>query len=526
MRLGLVLRRIPLRHELSPSPFDAEWLVEHLGSDELFIHVDQDGPGSAMVRAAGGDVHVSPKRIIEVDGRATADEAALRHLASVHRQAPLDAVVVDGDLALAPLWLAPDLVGVPTGVTLGSEALGLSRIILDDRHLAQRHVMGLWGAAAALADADFHVGVAPPAAMGIAGIPARPILAPHRPAQSAARTPRSPSLVVVVSTVADRSGYASLIERTSARVDFGPGTTIVAVVPDVDIGAETPGQLLVAGAPNPLRSSVIVAPVGGDGVASAFLSAADVVVADSAADAAIPAVALRASEAPLVVLGPAWPVDPLPFAGEHLPAARPAGERIVLSVDGDLSAVAAALETADAELAVIHSEAGGAHASRLFSSMRPGGADVMVLCQPDLVHGSPRHERVVPSVVAIDRRSFGAAARVMRSVPDLWTFVAATMDPSNAGSLHLQILPAAVGARVIDLIAVDRPEHRWVGVGPFPLAARLDVVRAGTSASASSKAVVAPSARSWAKSHRWPDRVRMALPWKWGLLDRAMRGRW
>jgi hypothetical protein len=30
----------------------------------------------------------------------------------------------------------------------------------------------------------------------------------------------------------------------------------------------------------------------------------------------------------------------------------------------------------------------------------------------------------------------------------------------------------------------------------------------------------------WAETHGFRDRVRLALPWKWGLLARAMRGRW
>jgi hypothetical protein len=32
--------------------------------------------------------------------------------------------------------------------------------------------------------------------------------------------------------------------------------------------------------------------------------------------------------------------------------------------------------------------------------------------------------------------------------------------------------------------------------------------------------------RRWAIEHSWSDRLRMAMPQRWGLLDRAMRGRW
>jgi hypothetical protein len=30
----------------------------------------------------------------------------------------------------------------------------------------------------------------------------------------------------------------------------------------------------------------------------------------------------------------------------------------------------------------------------------------------------------------------------------------------------------------------------------------------------------------WAKTHRWSSRVRLAAPWRWGLLPRLMKGRW
>jgi hypothetical protein len=32
--------------------------------------------------------------------------------------------------------------------------------------------------------------------------------------------------------------------------------------------------------------------------------------------------------------------------------------------------------------------------------------------------------------------------------------------------------------------------------------------------------------QEWAQNHGFLDRVRLALPWKWGLLPRAMRNRW
>jgi hypothetical protein len=31
---------------------------------------------------------------------------------------------------------------------------------------------------------------------------------------------------------------------------------------------------------------------------------------------------------------------------------------------------------------------------------------------------------------------------------------------------------------------------------------------------------------AWARQARWRERVRLGLPWRWGLLDRAMKERW
>ena len=35
-----------------------------------------------------------------------------------------------------------------------------------------------------------------------------------------------------------------------------------------------------------------------------------------------------------------------------------------------------------------------------------------------------------------------------------------------------------------------------------------------------------PTVHEWAQNHGFLDRLRLALPWKWGLLPRAMRNRW
>jgi hypothetical protein len=32
--------------------------------------------------------------------------------------------------------------------------------------------------------------------------------------------------------------------------------------------------------------------------------------------------------------------------------------------------------------------------------------------------------------------------------------------------------------------------------------------------------------RRWVNGRRWSERIRLALPQRWGILDRAMRGRW
>jgi hypothetical protein len=34
------------------------------------------------------------------------------------------------------------------------------------------------------------------------------------------------------------------------------------------------------------------------------------------------------------------------------------------------------------------------------------------------------------------------------------------------------------------------------------------------------------SVAAWARRATWGDRLRLALPWRFGLLERAMKGRW
>jgi hypothetical protein len=315
-----------------------------------------------------------------------------------------------------------------------------------------------------------------------------------------------------------------LVRSVVDSIAVDAATTIVCVVADVSFGRETAADLVVAGTPTELRQSVIVSAAGSDGVAHAFLTTADAVLVRTAADAAIPAVAAVSTSTPVALMGS---FGVAASAWNDAVTVRPAtrGPIAVLSAEDGLERVAEALADSDSPAAVVHTTDGAEHALRLTGGCSLGLVDVVLLCQVDPVHGMPRPERPVPTVVMISGSAYLPAVRLLRSCGDLSEFVRALLDPANAGRLHLRLLPAPLGSRAIDVGAPPNDVSDWFGEGPIPTATSTSIIRLEQPKPSPTRQG-APSVRGWVKEHRWSDRVRLALPWKGGLLERGMRGRW
>lgn len=124
-------------------------------------------------------------------------------------------------------------------------------------------------------------------------------------------------------------------------------------------------------------------------------------------------------------------------------------------------------------------------------------------------------------------QSFLDTARFLMRI-DLFPFRVVGFEPTWRGELEFFVSLAKVDGSVGRDERVQR-QLASVPVEPQSIwGMTVDAIRL-FDAVAKSPVPVTPAAadvRTWAKKHRWTDRVRLALPHKWGALNRAMRGRW
>ena len=97
-------------------------------------------------------------------------------------------------------------------------------------------------------------------------------------------------MVTVVALAATRTEFGSLIRKAIEGAPIGDSSLISVICPDVRMGNETAADLIVEGAPVAARTRILVMHPGRDRVAHRMLGEADVIIANSAADAAAPAV--------------------------------------------------------------------------------------------------------------------------------------------------------------------------------------------------------------------------------------------
>lgn len=531
MRVAYVDGRIPLRSELSTAQIDAECLAAMAVDHEIVAFVDSQGPGSDLVDAAGADVRISGKRPLRHGdlGRVSAEHALIRQLADLHESQPFDAVLVGDVISTDLSWYAPRLAEVPQLLVLGGPLVGRLRLVADDPELVRRHGREAWITASRIAAADGIVAGVPGTEMGLgsaAEAPPRYDLGGPIPIPADA-VADSPDLVVVVATTEDRAGLGSLVERVAARVPMDAGTSLVVVVPNVQTAGEWTGTLVMAGCPDHLLMSTIVVPPGPDGVAAAFLRQADVVVAARPTDLAVHAVRSTCVTRPVILLDGQAPAAADPPA---VPVVRrpPRTERVLVSFDGDREETMALLRAGGtAEAVVLHTTAGIAEATRLADSSVTGTYDVVVMGRNDAVTGQPSASELFPHAMAVHRRAVPSLLRRLPAAGDLWELIIGTVGLSLADRVRLGIVPAPVGREGVALPRLDAAGlPAWIGGTAVLPRFNLAGVDAMPAVTAPAPPAAGDDLRAWVKEHRWSDRARLALPWKWGLLGRAMRGRW
>lgn len=527
---------------------DADWLEELTGDHEVEVFVDQATEGSERLRRAGVPVTVSIKRsVVETDGRrVSADALQAQAVRRSHDRAPFDAIVYGSDATTDLAWFEPALRGVPRGVALGSGLAHDLRAVWEDRELFGKLSRRFWSWTGLVASADFLLSDVPPGAFGLSDdgrLPPRYTTGAPEP-----RRVESPAgaWVVVAATSLGAAGLEGLVRQVVERVPPADGTTYVIVTrPSLPEGLAAEKAIL-GNCPDSLRRRIVVAAAGHDGVAADFLAAADVMVAASPAELAVPGVASAARRLGWVLLDEPPPApEPAGTFPAPVPVRRNGGHVQVLAWESPVARLRAALEDlgrdvgAD-DLLVIHAEGRAGPAARLFALADYRGVDVVVWGKPDAVLGQPDPRFLYPHALAIRGATVPSVAQAIEDCESLWALVCWAVSHEWIDRLRLLVLPASPECEFWEVYEVQRattfwspragmlPAPRWIpSVTREPSPPHAEPVRLPH------RRFIAPprpdrriALEGWARRSRWLERARLALPWRWGMLERAMRGRW
>jgi hypothetical protein len=524
VRFALIVSRVPQRAEVTGFPLDAEAILA--ADHDMEVFTDLDGAGAEMLRRSGVPVTVAPKRGVhstpEGERRSDRETVAEGVLAS-HTRRSFDALLYGENIPVDLAWYRGELGEITRGFVLGAGPLSGHRLVFDHPELAGRHVYEVWRAAGSLAASSFVVSDAPLFGFGLReGGPPRFVWS--GPPASRPELTADPRLVVVVARDGMRAEYGTLIERAAGAVEVGPHTLVVAVVPDVGFSGESVGELLLAGAPAGLGMQVVVAHPGRDGVAAAHIARADVIVTAGPADTAVPAV--REAKAPVVELGAGLTTAPR-LGSVPLPARAPGSPRVAVSVPGTPSGVVAAGDEAvagGAGLIVLHTP-GEENVAAWVAGM-PGleGADIVVLGPAEGAFGEPAAHSVVPGLVAVSARVWPSVRRRMARAEELPEVIASLIDPTSVEHASLAVLPEPGTPRAVRLRPDRSAPPAWLA--SYGLVGAPDRSRADLPGRAARREAVERAVRAWVMKLPWAQRLRLALPTRWGLLRRAMRGRW
>jgi hypothetical protein len=527
----LILSRVPVRSEVGGTPLDAEAIRAVASHHDLEVFVDLDGDGPQQLRDAGLMVRLSDKRgvFLHEDGRVLPDRAVVAaSVAASHEEEPFDALVYGEDVPVDLAWYDRRLADVPRGIAVGDGPIADHRLVFDHPGLSEFFAAEVWRATGMIGTADFVVADAPPAAFGLRDRCPPWFTWDSGPLELADPPDAPPRLVAVVALAERRTGYGSLVDRVMAALPTGPETVIAAVVPDVLVGAETTGRLVAAGCPAGFELNVVVAHPGTDGLAAGMIETADVVVAARPTDAAVGAV--RSAAAPVVPLFVERDAPAGRLVDGEIPSRRERGDRIMVRIDGEPGDVVAPAEVAfgeGVEHVVFHTNDATATAVEVMGMPHLEGADLVVVGAPQGVYGEPGFRPIAPGVLGVSRRTWPTMRRRMTSTHSLWESMVWMLGLSSVEHATLAVVPG-VSDRWEPL-----PIANVTGIPSFlsswGLVGRPDLASVGPAPASHGDQRPVPEStivRRWVMQRTWSQRIRLALPARFGWLRRAMKGRW
>ncbi|MDH3605477.1 MAG: hypothetical protein OER12_00615 [Acidimicrobiia bacterium] len=522
MRFAYVSSIVPRRRELASGPIDAEWVVDERGSNEVVVFVDYESDGTDLLHEAGVEFHVAPKRtvIMAGDQAETSEELQARLLMQRHAEAPFDAIIYDSAHATDWAWYQPQLAAIPRGVALGAGPARDVRLVTSVPDLFARHGRTLWAMTGTLASADFLISDVGADAYGI-----DPTRLPPRFSLNPLPTAVAPSgpagLVALVALSESPTGLATVVERGLAQVTTDENTVMAVIHPDVAVGSETTRDIVFASLPASLRGRVRLAEPSSDGVADGLLAQADVVVAARVSDLAVRAVSDAAAKVGSVVLEGTGFEAPRFGDGALRKAEHP--HPVLIAVDGPLDALIPVVDEIIGEAAavVLHTDNGSWSARRLWKLPGSARGGLLLVCDPLPYHGEPDPSKPAFDLIGFDAASWPSIRRIIQSSQTLHDVVEMAASIANAHRVNLLALPVMGIAHGRLKSQPEAPA--WItdsGSLPQPVLGTVD------SDGSDAPEVSTAGVKEWAESHGFRDRIRLALPWKWGILNRAMRDRW
>lgn len=517
MRIAYLAVEIPEREAVSPILLDAEEILGLSRQHTVDVFVDFESAGVERLREAGVAVIIAPKRFIQEGPTLRSSDAMIAgQISEKHATEPYDEIWFDAGHPTDPSFFEPILAELPTVAVLPGTFASVLPLVWSVPRAIASHGIRSWAQAGRLAAADRLIADAPPPAYGLlpAGLASVDVMHPQ-PEPSA--VPAEVGLVVVVATALDAHGYATLLTRVAERVD---AATVAIVHSDRTIGGIDIAELVEFDPPVDQRQATILVPTGTDGTASRFLASADAIICATAADLAVPAVRDACRNRPWLLLDESTVAE-----APRTDDADPVTVDLIEVSPGSWPELirSQAVQEMEAAMTIFHTPDRYLEAIDLAGYARLASNDLAFVVNAEGIFGEPMTE-IDTGVMGIHRRAAGAVLRAAGGRASLDEAIPDLFDTAFAGHASIAFYPF-VGHNGMHLSwTAPGAAGPWIGGRPVLSYSAVNISTVRTSPSVPVESSI--DVRQWVAGRGWADRARLALPWRWNLLERGMRDRW
>lgn len=458
------------------------------GSGRVVLVSDGRSPRvEALSKELHADLLVADHRMMDTgEGLVHSDIDLAARLARVHSETPLDAIIYATDALMDLSWYEPGLRSVSRGRALTGLLQRTSLVLNNPARFALlgHRAQALAGDAAI---SDFVVGFGYRSALSQMLIPEMLEVAIREP----------------------RPGVGSLHALDVVALDEGETVHVV-----TEWGLSRPGSLLVVGSDDS-QGRALQAQIPADLAGRVVYGGSDQWWTQEL---------LKATDSIEIA-----PLDghagthvssaTSPFDADALPAVRsfPDSEAVSASYPSKLASTLRELLAEGSQAAVIATEDDSLAES--FKDSRSLLADLAFVAAPTDPMGDLDPYRIRDDVVLIGPRAHHVAGRAAMLAKDLRSLIWWLTEPSLVSSAVIALVPGPPSSRPLAIRTTRSPSDLGSRLSPALLP--MPNVRAEPHPEPP-----AFDPKLWIGQKRWSTRWRLALPWRWGLLPRAMRGRW